>query len=253
MQAMAPHSSTLAWKIPWTEEPGGLQSVGLHRVGLKRLSSSTVGIRDSVGNKTASLWLPWKCTSQGMPFTDSPSFCALKSITIFLLRVHFQRLLPVKDWTWQKQEGRPGPGRHDSFGVWSLTDFFLETFLKLYCKLWGPSFCLPPPLLHQGQNSIMVSPLCHFPLVLSPYSLTGVPPNKFLACLILWVFFRFLFITFTGTPLMAQTVKNLPAIWQTRVHSLGGEDPLRKRMANHTTVFLSGEFHFVFVLIFIGL
>ena len=27
---MAPHSSTLAWKIPWTEEPGGLQSMGLH-------------------------------------------------------------------------------------------------------------------------------------------------------------------------------------------------------------------------------
>jgi len=26
---MAPHSSTFAWKIPWTEEPGGLQSMGL--------------------------------------------------------------------------------------------------------------------------------------------------------------------------------------------------------------------------------
>ena len=26
---MAPHSSTLAWKIPWTEEPGRLQSMGL--------------------------------------------------------------------------------------------------------------------------------------------------------------------------------------------------------------------------------
>ena len=25
---MAPHSNTLAWKIPWTEEPGGLQSMG---------------------------------------------------------------------------------------------------------------------------------------------------------------------------------------------------------------------------------
>ena len=25
---MAPHSSTLAWKIPWMEEPGGLQSMG---------------------------------------------------------------------------------------------------------------------------------------------------------------------------------------------------------------------------------
>ena len=32
-RATAPHSSTLAWKIPWTEEPGGLQSVGLRRVG----------------------------------------------------------------------------------------------------------------------------------------------------------------------------------------------------------------------------
>ena len=29
---MAPHSSILAWKIPWTEEPGGLQSTGLQRV-----------------------------------------------------------------------------------------------------------------------------------------------------------------------------------------------------------------------------
>ena len=29
---MATHSSILAWKIPWTEEPGGLQSMGLQRV-----------------------------------------------------------------------------------------------------------------------------------------------------------------------------------------------------------------------------
>ena len=32
-QEMATHSSILAWKIPWTEEPGGLQSMGLQRVG----------------------------------------------------------------------------------------------------------------------------------------------------------------------------------------------------------------------------
>ena len=32
-QEMATHSSTLAWKIPWTEEPGRLQSMGLQRVG----------------------------------------------------------------------------------------------------------------------------------------------------------------------------------------------------------------------------
>ena len=32
-KAMAPHSSTLAWKIPWTEEPGRLRSMGSQRVG----------------------------------------------------------------------------------------------------------------------------------------------------------------------------------------------------------------------------
>ena len=30
---MATHSSVLAWRIPWTEEPGGLQSMGSQRVG----------------------------------------------------------------------------------------------------------------------------------------------------------------------------------------------------------------------------
>ena len=37
---MAPHSSTLAWKIPWTEEPGRLQSMGSLRV-RTRLSDFT--------------------------------------------------------------------------------------------------------------------------------------------------------------------------------------------------------------------
>ena len=32
-EGMAPHSSIHAWKIPWTEEPGGLQSMGSQRVG----------------------------------------------------------------------------------------------------------------------------------------------------------------------------------------------------------------------------
>ena len=34
-KAMATHSSTLAWQIPWTEEPGKLQSMGSLRVGHK--------------------------------------------------------------------------------------------------------------------------------------------------------------------------------------------------------------------------
>ena len=38
-KAMAPNSSTLAWKIPWTEEPGRLQSMGSLRVGHDRATS----------------------------------------------------------------------------------------------------------------------------------------------------------------------------------------------------------------------
>ena len=38
---MATHSSTLAWKIPWTEEPGKLQSMGSLRVSQTRLSDFT--------------------------------------------------------------------------------------------------------------------------------------------------------------------------------------------------------------------
>ena len=32
-EGMAPHSNILAWRIPWTEEPGGLLSIGSQRVG----------------------------------------------------------------------------------------------------------------------------------------------------------------------------------------------------------------------------
>ena len=32
-EGMATHSGILAWRIPWTEDPGGLQSIGSHRVG----------------------------------------------------------------------------------------------------------------------------------------------------------------------------------------------------------------------------
>ena len=38
-KAMAPHSSTLAWKIPWMEEPGRLQSMGSLRVGHDSMTS----------------------------------------------------------------------------------------------------------------------------------------------------------------------------------------------------------------------
>ena len=38
-KVMAPHSNTLAWKIPWTEKPGRLQSMGSLRVGHDSVTS----------------------------------------------------------------------------------------------------------------------------------------------------------------------------------------------------------------------
>ena len=40
-EEMATHSSTLTWKIPWTEEAGGLQTMGLQRVGRDRATEHT--------------------------------------------------------------------------------------------------------------------------------------------------------------------------------------------------------------------
>ena len=41
-KGMATHSSILAWRIPWMEEPGGLQSTGLQRVGHNRVTSPSL-------------------------------------------------------------------------------------------------------------------------------------------------------------------------------------------------------------------
>ena len=40
-KGMATHSSILAWRIPWTEEPGGLQFMGSQRVGHHRATKPT--------------------------------------------------------------------------------------------------------------------------------------------------------------------------------------------------------------------
>ena len=66
---MAPHSSTLAWRIPWTEEPGGLQSMGLLRVG-HLLSDFTFTFHFPALEKeivTYSSFLAWRIPGMGEP------------------------------------------------------------------------------------------------------------------------------------------------------------------------------------------
>ena len=49
-EGMTTHSSILAWRIPWTQEPGGLQSIGSHsQTQLKRLSMHAVLLNTGTG------------------------------------------------------------------------------------------------------------------------------------------------------------------------------------------------------------
>ena len=53
---MATHSSILAWRIPWTEELGGLQSIGLQRVG-HNLATVKQQQKETVQMSTVGEWL----------------------------------------------------------------------------------------------------------------------------------------------------------------------------------------------------
>ena len=66
---MAPHSSTLAWQIPWTEEPGRLQSIGVPK-SQTRLSDFTFTFHFHAlekGMATDSSVLAWR-----IPWTEKP-------------------------------------------------------------------------------------------------------------------------------------------------------------------------------------
>ena len=66
---MATHSSTLAWQTPWTEEPGGLQSMGLRRV-RRELSNFTFTFHFHALEKevaTHSSVLSWRIPGTGQP------------------------------------------------------------------------------------------------------------------------------------------------------------------------------------------
>ena len=70
-KGMATHSSILAWKIPWREEPGGLQSVGSQRVGHlgKQVSPSAAApqvCKAPMGAPLATLWESSKKREPGL-------------------------------------------------------------------------------------------------------------------------------------------------------------------------------------------
>ena len=97
---MATHSSVLAWRIPWTEEPGGLQSMGLQRDMMDRLMSTTTKARR--WTQKMYLLICWYLTlkansSQWLTHGDwSVSFACLW--TSYLLSYHHSVLFLFPPW-----------------------------------------------------------------------------------------------------------------------------------------------------------
>ena len=104
-KAMAPHSSTLAWKIPWTEEPGGLQSMGSQRVRhdwATSLSLSCIG--EGNGN-------PLQCSCLENPMDRGAWGAAVHGITKSQTR--------LSDWhSMYINSVRPVPLKGSAFQKW---------------------------------------------------------------------------------------------------------------------------------------
>jgi len=92
---MAPHSSTLAWKIPWTEEPGRLQSMGSLRVG-----------HDWVTSLSLFTFLHWRIVDLHCYVSF---WCTAKwfSLYIYMLLLFFSRwVISHSLWPHERQHGR---------------------------------------------------------------------------------------------------------------------------------------------------
>ena len=126
---MATHSSTLAWRIPWTEEPGRLHSMGSHRVGhdwsdlvvvvhlidysinvtLYALGRRKIGVTHFIPIFTLLWWSGTKRTSLKSACMSEPS------------SVPCSNRLTIRLWLWFRTQSAPP---------------VLTMFLKLVCPRW---------------------------------------------------------------------------------------------------------------------
>ena len=121
-KAMALHSSTIAWKIPWTEEPGRLQSMGLHRVGYdwsNLAAAAELGYLDDISSSPAS---PAQQMDSGKEHVVCESCTSTPFIPLHPPIVSGRQ--DTQSQAWQLE--------HSSWGTWPWSE----------PSIWGQDSCL---------------------------------------------------------------------------------------------------------------
>ena len=166
-KAMAPHSSTLAWKIPWMEEPGGLQSMGsLDSDTTERLHfhSSLSCIGEGNGN-------PLQCSCLGNPRDGEASWAAVYGVT--------------QSQTWLKQLSSSSSIIFGEMAIYlGILLIGLFGFLLLGCMNCLYIFHIKPLLVTSFTNIFSRSVDCLFILFMASFAM-----QKLLVCFSLIFYF----------------------------------------------------------------
>ena len=150
-EGTATHSSILAWRIPWTEEPGGLQSIGLQRVGhdwsdLARTHMAPVGLN---GIDLDCQWLHCVGEGKGNPLQYS---CLENPMDRGAWWATVHRV--AKSWTRLK---RLSTHTHGSNGCkWDLLGLSVTTLC--WRRKWKPTPPFLPGELHGQKRLVGYSP-----------------------------------------------------------------------------------------------
>jgi len=143
-KVMAPHSSTLAWKIPWMEEPGGLQSMGSRGVGHNWASSLSLScIGEGNGN-------PLQCSCLENPRDGGAGWAAVCGVAQSRTRLKWLSSSSRVHLDW-KCQGMNVPWEWTSFSPWQTKSRWVNTPAPSPsgCLLWIRT--LSPRAFQRGQ------------------------------------------------------------------------------------------------------
>ena len=175
---MAPHSSTLAWKIPWMEEPGGLQSMGPLRVGhnsVTSLSLFTFTLEKEMATHSSCLaWIiPWRVEPGGQPSMGSHrvghdwsnlAAAAAIGVVISLFVVFYLDPGKLRNWGWVFIFSNcllPLPGQILKwFSFLSLSLYAVGVYCRVLSNSWWSITFKNSTMLLKNQNKQNIPKHC---------------------------------------------------------------------------------------------